>query len=52
LGAVFGFGVYFTDSMLTAFGEVGMIPIILAAWATPVMVLLLGVSYLAKTEDG
>ena len=52
MGAIFGFGVYFTDSMLTAFGEVGMIPVILAAWATPIMVLLLGISYLAKIEDG
>jgi len=52
MGAVLGFGVFFADSIITAFGEAGTIPIILAAWAVPVLVLLLGVIHLARIEDG
>lgn len=52
IGAVMGFGVYFADSVVTAFGEVAILPVILAAWTVPVLVLLLGVSHLARIEDG
>lgn len=52
MGAVLGFGVFFADSVITAFGEVATLPVILAAWTVPLTVLLLGVSHLARTEDG
>ena len=52
IGAVMGFGVYFADSIVTAFGEVALLPVILAAWTVPVLVLLLGISHLARIEDG
>lgn len=51
-GAVMGFAVFFADSVMSAFGEVAILPVILAAWAVPALVLLLSVTYLAKIEDG
>lgn len=51
-GAAMGFGVYFADSMVSAFGEVALIPVALAAWSVPLFVLLSGISYLSKVEDG
>lgn len=51
-GAVVGFAVFFADSVMTAFGEVGVLPVILAAWTVPMFVLLLGVHHLARIEDG
>ena len=51
-GAAVGFAVFFADSVMSAFGEVAILPVILAAWAVPALVLLLSVSYLAKIEDG
>lgn len=52
LGGVLGFGVYFADNVVSAFGEASALPIILAAWATPLFVLFSGLSYLARIEDG
>ena len=52
MGAVLGFGVFFSDSVSTAFGEVGILPVVLAAWSVPVLVLLLGITHLARIEDG
>ena len=52
IGAATGFAVYFADSVISAFGEVAVLPVILASWAIPVFVLLAGISYLAKIEDG
>ncbi len=51
-GAALGFAVYFADSVVTAFGEVAVVPVTLAAWTVPIFVLLAGISYLAKVEDG
>jgi len=51
-GAAVGFAVFFADSIMSAFGEVAILPITLAAWTVPALVLLLSVSYLAKIEDG
>ena len=51
-GAALGFAVYFADSVVTAFGEVAIVPVVLAAWTVPLFVLLAGISYLAKVEDG
>jgi len=52
MGATLGFGVFFADSVVTAFGEVGSLPIILSAWTVPALVLLLGIIHLARIEDG
>lgn len=52
IGSVLGFGVYFADNVVSAFGEASAIPIILAAWAIPLFVLFFGLSYLARIEDG
>ena len=52
IGAVLGFAVFFADSVMSAFGEVAILPIILASWAVPAIVLFLGISHLARTEDG
>ncbi len=52
MGAVLGFGVFFADSVMTAFGEAAILPVILAAWTVPILVLLLGITHLARIEDG
>ena len=52
MGAVMGFGVFFADSVITAFGEVAILPVVLAAWTVPLLVLLLGITHLARIEDG
>lgn len=52
MGAVLGFGVFFADSVVTAFGEVAVLPVNLAAWTCPVLVLLLGITHLSRIEDG
>ena len=51
-GGALGFAVYFADSIVSAFGEASVLPIILAAWAIPILVLFMGLSYLAHIEDG
>ncbi|HEV2363502.1 MAG TPA: LptF/LptG family permease [Caulobacteraceae bacterium] len=51
-GAVIGFVLYFLDKFCGALGSTGVIPPLLAAWATPALALLAGVSLLCWTEDG
>lgn len=51
-GAALGFGVFFADSMMGAFGEVAIVPVFMAAWAVPLIVLLLSISHLSRIEDG
>ncbi|RKQ70788.1 lipopolysaccharide export system permease protein [Litorimonas taeanensis] len=51
-GTAIGFLLYFIDSIVATFGEAGLIPVILAAWAMPIFALLVGISYLSKIEDG
>lgn len=51
-GAVLGFAVFFADSVITAFGEVSILPVALAAWTVPALVLFLAISHLARIEDG
>ncbi len=51
-GTAIGFGVYFANSIFNAFGQSAALPIIFAAWLIPIMTFFLGVSYLAKIEDG
>ena len=50
-GGALGFGVYFADSILTAFGGTGALPPTLAAWAVPLLVLWLGLINLSRIED-
>ncbi len=52
IGGALGFAVFFADSIISAFGANGTLPPVFAAWAVPVLVLMLGIAYLAKTEDG
>ena len=52
IGSVMGFAVFFADSVISAFGEVAILPVSFAAWAVPALVLLSSVTYLAKIEDG
>lgn len=52
MGSVLGFAVFFADSVVTAFGEVAILPVILAAWTCPALVLFLGIIHLARIEDG
>lgn len=51
-GTAIGFGVYFANSIFNAFGQSSALPVIFAAWLIPIMTFFLGVSYLAKIEDG
>lgn len=51
-GSALGFAVYFADSIVSAFGEASVLPIIFAAWSIPIFVLCAGLSYLAHIEDG
>lgn len=52
IGASLGFGVYFANNMITAFGETGSLPAILSAWAVPIFVLLVGLARISWLEDG
>jgi len=51
-GATLGFAVFFIDSIIGAFGEIGVLPPALAVWIIPFFVLFCGMAYLAKIEDG
>ncbi|MBL4870191.1 MAG: LptF/LptG family permease [Robiginitomaculum sp.] len=50
--ASFGFLEYFLDNMVSAFGQAGTLPPVLAAWAVPLLVLFCGLAFLFKIEDG
>jgi len=52
IGATLGFGVYFADNIISAFGSTGALPPALAAWSIPLLVLTCGLVFLSKTEDG
>ncbi len=51
-GAGMGFGVYFLNQFCGALGSTEVIPAPAAAWLTPVLALLAGVTLLCYTEDG
>ena len=51
-GSFLGFAVYFADNVASACGQAGILPISLAAWSVPLLVLFCGLSYLAIIEDG
>lgn len=51
-GGLTGFAVYFSNTIMSAFGEAQSLPIATAAWSVPSLVLLIGLAYLARIEDG
>ena len=51
-GVALGFAVFFLDQFCGALGATDVIPVVLAAWAPPVLALLSAVSLLCYTEDG
>ena len=51
-GAGVGFGVYFLNQFCGALGSTEVIPATAAAWMTPILALLAGVTLLCYTEDG
>ena len=51
-GAAVGFAVYFFNNLINAFGQSQTLSILTASWTVPALVLLLGLSYLARLEDG
>jgi lipopolysaccharide export system permease protein len=53
LGAlVAGFGLNFVVSLFHAFGYSGSLPVVLASWASPAIMILLGLVLLLHLEDG
>ena len=51
-GGALGFGVYFIDNLVGAFGETGALPPVVAAWFVPLLVLSCGLIFLSWAEDG
>jgi len=51
-GLVAGFSLHFLMSLFQAFGYSGSLPILLAAWAPPTIVLMAAVAILLHLEDG
>jgi len=51
-GGALGFGVYFVDNLIGAFGETGTLPPVVAAWFVPLLVLSCGLIFLSWAEDG
>jgi len=51
-GGALGFGVYFVDNLIAAFGETGTLPPAVAAWFIPLLVLSCGLVFLSWIEDG
>ena len=51
-GLGLGFLIFFISSFLRALGMGQEIPIILAVWTTPIVVILCSVAFLAQMEDG
>jgi lipopolysaccharide export system permease protein len=52
LGVSVGFLLFFAENFLAAFGDTGAMPILLAAWAAPLLTLLGGLYVIASLEDG
>lgn len=51
-GALIGFTVNFMKEIFYAFGYAGTLPVALAAWSPPIIVLLAGTALLLHLEDG
>ncbi len=52
LALLMGFGGYFVRNLAQIFGEDGQIPVMLAAWAPPLAVVLMSLGLLLHLEDG
>jgi lipopolysaccharide export system permease protein len=51
-GVTTGFLVYFLTNIISALGQSGEIPVVLAAWAPAMIALMLGGGLLLHLEDG
>ena len=51
-GVTLGFIIFFSNQFCGALGGTEVLPAFVAAWATPVLALLSGVTLLCYTEDG
>jgi lipopolysaccharide export system permease protein len=51
-GASVGFLLFFAENFLAAFGDTGVMPVVLSAWAAPMLTLLGGLYVIASVEDG
>ncbi len=51
-GVTIGFSVFFIENIIKAFGESGSINVVYAVWVVPILVLLAGIVYLSRIEDG
>jgi lipopolysaccharide export system permease protein len=51
-GVTLGFVFFFFNQLCSALGKSDILPAVAAAWAPPVMALLVGVTLLCYTEDG
>ncbi len=51
-GVTIGFAVFFMENIVKAFGESGAINVAFAVWVIPILVTIIGISYLSKIEDG
>ena len=51
-GVAVGFGVFFIENIIKAFGESGAINVVYAVWIVPLLVLAAGIVYLSRIEDG
>ena len=52
MGVAAGFAVFFLNQFCGALGATETLPILVAAWLTPVLAMLSGVTILCYTEDG
>jgi lipopolysaccharide export system permease protein len=52
VGVVTGFMVYFLTNFISAFGQSGEMPVVLAAWAPAMIALMIGSGLLLHLEDG
>src|SRR5690606_29575851 len=51
-GISIGFAIFFVESFMGAFGLSQKIPVTLAAWGTPAIAMLIGITSLLHLEDG
>ncbi len=52
IGSAVGFGVFFIENIIKAFGETGAISVGLSVWIVPILVLFFGIIHLSRIEDG
>lgn len=52
LGILAGFIIHFLTDIVFAFGSAGTLPVVLAAWAPSIIVVMIGAALLLQLEDG